>query len=123
MLKNYLIIAWRNFRKHKSFSLINSAGLAVGMACFILIMLYVQFELSFDRYHEKADRIYRIVAQQSGNVYLGSDHFAVTEAILGLLIPSINSFWTMNSIACASLKKSSARFLDTLPSRQFLLLA
>jgi len=83
VLKNYLIIAWRNFRKHKSFSLINVVGLAVGMACFILIMLYAQYELSFDRYHEKADRIYRVVAQQPGNVYLGSDHFAVTQAILG----------------------------------------
>ncbi len=83
MLKNYLTIAWRNFRKQKAFSLINMAGLAVGMACFILIMLYVQYELSFDRFHEKADRIYRVVAHQSGNVFLGSDHFAVTQAILG----------------------------------------
>lgn len=82
MLKNYLIIAWRNFLKHKSFSLINIAGLAVGLACFILIMLYVQYELSFDRYHEKAERIYRVVAHQPGNVYLGSDHFAVTQAVL-----------------------------------------
>lgn len=82
MLKNYLIIAWRNFLKHKSFSLINIAGLAVGLACFILIMLYVQFELSFDRYHEKAERVYRVVAHQPGNVYLGSDHFAVTQAVL-----------------------------------------
>jgi putative ABC transport system permease protein len=83
MLKNYLTIAWRNFRKQKTFSLINMAGLAVGMACFILIMLYVQYELSFDRFHEKADRIYRVVAHQPGNVYLGTDHFAVTQAILG----------------------------------------
>jgi len=83
MLKNYLTIAWRNFRKQKTFSLINMAGLAVGMACFILIMLYVQYELSFDRFHEKAERIYRVVAHQPGNVYLGTDHFAVTQAILG----------------------------------------
>ena len=83
MLKNYLLIAWRNFRKHKSFSLINIAGLAVGMACFILIMLYVQYELSFDRYHAKADRIYRVAAHQPGNFFIGTDHFAVTQAILG----------------------------------------
>lgn len=83
MLKSYLLIAWRNFRKHKSFSLINVAGLAVGMACFILIMLYVQYELSFDRYHANAGRIYRVVAQQPGNFFLGTDHFAVTQAILG----------------------------------------
>lgn len=83
MFRNYLLIAWRNFRKHKSFSLINIAGLAVGMACFILIMLYVQFELSFDRYHANADRIYRVVAHQPGNFFIGTDHFAVTQAILG----------------------------------------
>lgn len=83
MLKNYLLLAWRNFRKHPTFSVINLAGLAVGIACFILIMLYVQYELSFDRYHEKADNIYRVVAQQPGNVFLGTDHFAVTPAILG----------------------------------------
>lgn len=82
MLKNYLLLAWRNFRKHQSFTLINIAGLAVGIACFVLIMLYVQYELSFDRYHANADHIYRVVAQQPGNVFLGTDHFAVTPAIL-----------------------------------------
>ncbi|MCG8608234.1 ABC transporter permease, partial [bacterium] len=83
MFKNYLKVALRNFSKHKAHSSINIAGLAVGIACFVLIMLYVQFELSFDRYHENADRIYRVVVQQPGNFYLGSDHFAVTQAILG----------------------------------------
>ncbi len=82
MLKNYLLLAWRNFRKHQSFALINIAGLAVGIACFVLIMLYVQYELSFDRYHKNADHIYRVVSQQPGNVFLGTDHFAVTPAIL-----------------------------------------
>ncbi|MGH7600085.1 MAG: ABC transporter permease, partial [bacterium] len=82
MLKNYLTIAFRNFRKHKSFSLINLAGLAVGMACFILMMLYVQYELSFDRYHENAERIYRVVVHQPGSAYQGNDHYAVTQALL-----------------------------------------
>ncbi|MCI0692787.1 ABC transporter permease [candidate division KSB1 bacterium] len=83
MLKNYLTIAFRNFRRHKSFSLINLAGLAVGMACFILMMLYVQYELSFDRYHENAERIYRVVVHQPGSGYQGCDHYAVTQALLG----------------------------------------
>ena len=60
MLKNYLIIAWRNLLKSKGFSFINIAGLAVGLACFILTALWVVNELSYDRYNEKADRIYRI---------------------------------------------------------------
>jgi len=58
MFNNYLKIALRNMKRHKSYSLINIAGLAIGMACCILILLYIQFELSFDKYHEKADRIY-----------------------------------------------------------------
>jgi len=60
MLKNYLKTAWRNLKRNKGYSFINIAGLAVGMAAFILIMLFVQYELSFDRHYENADRIFRI---------------------------------------------------------------
>lgn len=60
MIKSYLKIALRNVLKLKVHSLINIAGLAIGMACFILIMLWVQDELSFDKFHEKAGRIYRL---------------------------------------------------------------
>jgi putative ABC transport system permease protein len=63
MFKNYLTVALRNVRRHKGFSVINIAGLAVGMAASILIAVFVLHELSFDRHHEKADRIYRVVAQ------------------------------------------------------------
>lgn len=61
MIKNYLKIAFRNIKKHKAYSFINISGLAVGMVCCLLIILFVQDELSYDRYHEKADRIYRLV--------------------------------------------------------------
>ena len=60
MIKNYLKIAWRNIRKNKTFSIINIAGLAIGLACFILIAMFVMDEISYDRYNEKADRIYRV---------------------------------------------------------------
>ena len=60
MLKNYFKVAWRNLLKNKVFSLINIIGLATGLTCFILITLYVSDELSFDKYNEKAERIYRI---------------------------------------------------------------
>ncbi|MFC2165043.1 ABC transporter permease [Acidobacteriota bacterium] len=60
MLKNYIKIALRNIRKQKGYSLINILGLAIGMASCLLILLYVQDELSYDRYHDKADRIYRV---------------------------------------------------------------
>lgn len=61
MLKNYIIAAIRNLYKNKGFSIINILGLSIGLASFILITLYVYHERSFDRYHEKADRIFRIV--------------------------------------------------------------
>ena len=61
MFKNYLAITVRNLLKHKGYTLVNILGLAVGMACCILILLYVQDELSYDRYHDNAHRIYRVV--------------------------------------------------------------
>ena len=61
MFKNYLKIALRNILKHKGYTFINIAGLTIGIACCLLILLYVQDEFSFDRYHSKADRIYRVI--------------------------------------------------------------
>lgn len=78
MHKNYLVIAWRNIKRSKAYSALNILGLAVGLAVFILIMLFVRHELSYDRYHANAKNIYRVVQEQPGNVYLGSNVFAVT---------------------------------------------
>lgn len=61
MIKNYLRVAFRNLWRHRGFSLLNIIGLTVGMVAFFLIFLYVSFELSYDSFHTKADRIYRIV--------------------------------------------------------------
>jgi len=61
MLKNYLKIALRNIYKYRGYSFINIFGLAVGMACSFLVLIYIYDELSYDRFHEKADRLYRIV--------------------------------------------------------------
>ncbi len=63
MFGSYLTIAWRHLLRHRAYALINISGLAVGMACCILILLYVHDELSFDRHHERADRIYRVVEE------------------------------------------------------------
>ncbi|MEJ2505695.1 MAG: ABC transporter permease, partial [Ignavibacteriaceae bacterium] len=60
MLKNYLKIAFRNLTNNKTFSFINIVGLAVGIACAVLIMLWVQYELSFDKFHKNADRLYKV---------------------------------------------------------------
>ncbi len=62
MIKNYFKIAFRKLWSHKTFSFINIFGLAVAMTACFLIYLYVNFELSYDSFHTKADRIYRVVA-------------------------------------------------------------
>ncbi len=72
MFKSYLKIALRNLRRQKIYSFINIAGLAIGMACAILILLWVQDELTFDRFHENGNRIYRVLAEWSGQKELSS---------------------------------------------------
>jgi putative ABC transport system permease protein len=71
MLKNYFRIAWRNLIRNKTYSLLILCGLATGMTCAAVLWLYVYDELSFDRYHRRADRIYRLNLQikWSGNEY------------------------------------------------------
>ncbi len=64
MLKNHIKIALRNIKKQKVNSFINISGLAVGLAAVILLMLYIQYEISYDRFHEKADRIYRVALEE-----------------------------------------------------------
>ncbi len=61
MLENYFKIAWRNLIKKTAYSVINILGLALGIACCFLIFMFVQDELSYDNYHTKRDRIYRVI--------------------------------------------------------------
>jgi len=67
MLKSNLLIALRSLRRNKLHATINIVGLAIGMACCILITLFVQFELNYDRYNRRADRIYRLVLNLEAN--------------------------------------------------------
>ena len=60
MFKNYLKITFRNIIKQKGYAFINIASLAIGMACSMLLIVYIFYELSYDRYHENASRIYRL---------------------------------------------------------------
>ncbi len=80
MISNYIKVAFRNLIRFKAYSAINITGLAIGMACCILILLYVYDEMSYDRFNENSDRIYRIVVDGS----LGDNSFkaAVTAAPL-----------------------------------------
>ena len=82
MFKNYFKITWRSLLKQKLYSIINVGGLSLGLTCAILVFLYVQYELSFDRYYPHSDRIHRVYQKLAGSFYQGSDHFAVTHAPL-----------------------------------------
>ncbi len=81
MFKNYFKTAWRSLRKNKTFSILNITGLSIGMACSLLIALYVLDELSYDRFNTYADRIYRIDKQ----IKFGDFNYngAGTPAIMG----------------------------------------
>jgi len=81
MFKNYLKIALRHLWKHKGFSMINIAGLAIGLTCFLLISLFISNELSYDRWNPQADRIVRPVSDIK---FGGSElHMAVSGAVIG----------------------------------------
>ena len=60
MFNNYIKTSLRNLLKHKGYSFINIVGLAIGLASALLILLFVQDELSYDKFHEKSDQIYRV---------------------------------------------------------------
>ncbi len=61
MVLHYLRLALRNMIRHPGYAGINILGLAIGITCCMLILLYIRNELSYDRFHEQADRIYRVV--------------------------------------------------------------
>ena len=84
MIKNYLKTALRSFKRHKSSFLINLIGLSIGMACSILIFLWVFDELAHDRFHEDIDQIYQVMEHQS---YSGNK--LTTWSTPGILAPAL----------------------------------
>ena len=82
MLRNYLTIAFRNVAKNKVFSAINIFGLSIGLAACLLIFQFVSFELSYDKFHEKYDRIYRITNDRFQNGKL-IQHGTITYPTVG----------------------------------------
>ncbi|MEI9945769.1 MAG: ABC transporter permease [Chitinophagaceae bacterium] len=67
MIKNYFKTAWRNIKQQKAYASINILGLAIGIAACLLILQYVTFELSYENFHEKKDRIYRVQQDRYDN--------------------------------------------------------
>ncbi|MBC7828348.1 MAG: ABC transporter permease [Chitinophagaceae bacterium] len=84
MIKNYFKIAFRNLLRNKTYAAINITGLAVGIAACLLIFLVIQYESSFDAFHKKKDRIYRVVSEfksPDGVSYSPGAPFPVAEAL------------------------------------------
>src|SRR5450432_3778665 len=82
MIKNYLKTAFRNLMKNKTFSLINIAGLSIGMAACLLILQYVSFQLSYDQFNKNAADIYRVSNDRYQNEKL-IQHGTITYSAIG----------------------------------------
>ncbi|MGZ5219502.1 MAG: ABC transporter permease [Chitinophagaceae bacterium] len=81
MIKNYFKIAWRNIKRHKAYAGINILGLAIGIAACLLILQYVSFELSYEDFHAKKDRIYRVQQDRYDNGKLSTQWAAGAYAV------------------------------------------
>ena len=116
MLTNHWKIAYRSLLKNKFFTTLNIVGLAAGLTCFLLIMLYVSNELGYDRYHENADRIYRI----NSDIVMGGTelNLAVTSDPMGELVkkdyPEIEEYTRIYNSSGAKMIKKGSTFLNEL---------
>lgn len=88
MLRNYLLIAIRSLAKHRFYTFINVAGLATGIAACLVIMLFIQNELSYDRHYENADRIYRV----NGEIKFGGNHYKLAVASAPFADAAVQTF-------------------------------
>ncbi len=115
MLKNYLKIALRNFSRYKMFSVINVAGFAIGIACCIIIFLFINNELSYDKFFEKADRIYRVF--EYGKINGNEINLALTPTPMGPALsqnfPEVESYTRIIAWQSAIIKYQSNTFTET----------
>ncbi|MFC1556192.1 ABC transporter permease [candidate division KSB1 bacterium] len=109
MFKNYLKIAFRNIKRHKGYSFINVMGLALGLACCIFIMLWIFDELSYDRFFENSDRLYRVEERIQYSDYTGY-YLATSPAVA----PGMKAQFPEISDACRydPVKKSLVTYKD-----------
>jgi len=105
MLKNYIKIAWRNLIRHKTDSIISIGGLALGLACCILLISYVRFEWSYDNFHKNSDRIFRVTNEEnqsgSGEIHRNLSTPFPLSAVLDTTFPEIE---TVMDISKSTLK-------------------
>ena len=99
MLKSYFITAWRYLTRHKTYSVINIAGLSIGLACAMLILLYVKDEASFDKFHKNVSNVYRIVtlSKFGGTYHKDSNTGFLQGPRFAKNVPGIQSFVRVQS--------------------------
>lgn len=113
MFKNYFKVAIRNLWKNKTFSLINIVGLAIGLSCFLLIAVYVMDELSYDRFHKSANRIYRI----NSDIRFGGNelHIPHTSDMMGGILkkdyPEIETYTRLFTNSGSKLVKKGRQYI------------
>jgi len=114
MLTNYLKIAWRGLLKYKTYFFLNTSGLAIGLGCFLLMALYVLDELSYDRFNDKADRIYRINADIR---FGGGDlHAALSSDMMGPMLkkdyPEVETYTRIYNNTGSKLIKKGTSYIN-----------
>ncbi|HEX6982447.1 MAG TPA: ABC transporter permease [Balneolaceae bacterium] len=115
MFRNYIKIAFRNLRRSKGYTLINIGGLALGLAACILIGLYVQNELSYDDFHEKGERIYRIgsnITTPNGSLLKGSGVGWPVGRTLEREYPAVKEVVYLRTYPRFSVKHNNRRFFE-----------
>jgi putative ABC transport system permease protein len=121
MIKNYFKVAYRNLLRNKSFSIINISGLAIGMASAILILLWIQNEVSYDRFHANGQRLYEIYSNDSINNSIRSlvNTPEVMQPVLKTDVPGIDEAsrfsWDESLLSIAGEKnlKAAGAIVDT----------
>ncbi|MFC2157182.1 ABC transporter permease [Acidobacteriota bacterium] len=115
MLKNYLKMTLRNLKRHKGYSLLNIVGLAVGMACFILIMLYINYEFSYEDHNPNAEYVYSIYVEHHGldeSYPVDSTPVPLAEMI-HREIPEIEDFTRIDTFGRSLVAYKDKRFNET----------
>ena len=114
MFKNLFKYSFRALKRQKSYVLINVFGLAIGLACSLIILLFIRYEISFDQYHEKKDRIYRVIL----NGRLGGQEAlaAFTASPVGPAMlnefPEVENFLRLNNWGKTIIRQEEQRFTD-----------
>ena len=115
MIKNYFKTAWRNMMRNKTSSFINVSGLSIGIACVLMIVIYIQNELSYDKFHKDSGRIFQVVlnGNMSGQEFWGGNTAPPVGAALTNNIPEIETytrFYEPNDIVVRYEEKGRSEF-------------